>query len=56
MITIFSILLILSFIFAIYNMYRYFMKSNGRNKVNLYWLIGSLLLLIVIGIVTLQVT
>ncbi|MDN5613216.1 MAG: hypothetical protein L0G33_06505 [Staphylococcus equorum] len=56
MITLFSILLILSFIFAVYNMYKYFMTSNGRNHINLYWLIGSLLLLIVIGIVTLQIT
>ncbi|MBO1214129.1 hypothetical protein J3T78_02565 [Staphylococcus nepalensis] len=56
MVTLFSILLILSIIFAVYNMYRYFVKPNGRNSTNLYWLIGSLLLVIIIGIVTLQIT
>ncbi|WP_229347669.1 hypothetical protein [Staphylococcus kloosii] len=55
MITLFSVLLVLSFIFAIYNMYKYFMTSNGHTHTNLYWLIGSLLLLIVIGIITLQI-
>ncbi|GEP82092.1 Uncharacterised protein [Staphylococcus kloosii] len=50
-----SLLLILSFIFAVYNMYKYFITQYGRNPKNLYWVIGSLLLLIVVGIILLQI-
>jgi uncharacterized membrane protein YhaH (DUF805 family) len=55
MILLLSILLVLSFIQVIYNLYKYFLSQNGRTPKNLYWLVGSLLLLIVIGIMLLQI-
>lgn len=55
MILLLSILLVLSFILVIFNTYKYFLSYYGRNSNNLYWLIGSLLLLIVVGILLLQI-
>ncbi|BGE81998.1 hypothetical protein SPETJ133_09530 [Staphylococcus petrasii] len=50
MVFIFSLLLIISFVSAIYHLYLYAFTSPGHVTKNLYWFIGSLVVFILMGV------